>query len=34
MDNDCSLTAITTILSKDMNKTPEEVYSVVEKYAK
>ncbi len=32
--NDCTLTAITTVLTKYCDKTPQEIYSVVIKYAK
>ena len=34
LSNDCSLTALTTIISGLLNKEPQEVYNVVEKYAK
>lgn len=32
--NDCSLTSLTTIICGIVNKEPQEVYNVVEKYAK
>ena len=31
-DNDCTLTSITTILTQFCDKTPEEIYPIVEKY--
>jgi hypothetical protein len=34
LSNDCSLIAITTLITKITNKKPEEIYKVVEKYAK
>lgn len=34
MSNDCSLTAITTLLAKKANLEPEKAYTIVEKYAK
>lgn len=33
-DNDCTLTAITTILTHYCNKTPEEIYAVVVKFGR
>ena len=34
LSNDCSLTALTTIIAGSLNKEPQKVYDVVEKYAK
>jgi len=34
MSNDCTLTALTTIIAGSLNEEPQKVYDVVEKYAK